>query len=71
MDDSTLLDTEGTSNGEIKLREPNAAVKITRSCRINLERDEMFAQYATPLSKFKSEKQLCSAEKINMLHIKD
>ena len=43
MDAFTLLDIEGTSNGEIKPRMPSVAVEITRVCRLTLEWDEMFA----------------------------
>ena len=37
MDGFTLLDIEGANNGEIKPRDPNAAVEITRGCGLTLE----------------------------------
>ena len=55
MDAFTLLDIEGTSNGEMKSRVPNGAIEITRGCRLTLEWDEMFARYVMSLSKLKLE----------------
>jgi hypothetical protein len=43
MDAFTLLDIEGANNGEMKPRVLNAAVEITRGCRLTLEWDKMIA----------------------------
>ena len=63
MDDSTLLDIEGGSNGEMKPRVPNGGVEITRSYRLTLDCDHMFARSLISLSNFKSEKQSCLQQK--------
>ena len=45
MNAFTLLDIEGASKGEVKPRQPNVAVEMTKSCWIILEWDEVFARY--------------------------
>jgi len=65
----TLFDIEGARNAEMKPRVSNIAVEITRSCRLTLKWDEMFARYVITLSRFKLEGQLCFTAKVNIIHI--
>ena len=67
----TLLDIEGTKYGEMKTRVTNAAVEITRGCRLALEWDEISTRYVIPLSKLKSEGQSSFAAKVNIMHIQN
>ena len=69
MDAFTLFVNDGASNGEMEPRVPNVAVEITRGYQLILEWDEVFPRYVIPLTKFKSVEQLCSATKVNIMHI--
>jgi hypothetical protein len=45
MNAFTLLDIEGANNIKMKPRVPNAAVEITKGCRLILEREKIFERY--------------------------
>ena len=64
-----LFEVEGASSSEIKPRVPNAAEVTTWSSWLILERNRMFTRYVKSLSKFKLEKQLRFAAKVNIMHI--